>query len=94
MHYLVLEGIGLISQLITDNLESVVKLYLFNQPPEVIEMKTMYALKERLINLYAAALKYLLLARYYYEKGSWGSYLLKLVQNPTDTSSRKSWYES
>jgi len=63
---------GIVTQLIADNLELVVKLYFINQPPEIQQLKSIYTLRDKVIDMHAEVLKFLALAKYYYERGSWG----------------------
>jgi len=63
---------GTVTQLVADNLDLVVKLYFINQPPQIRYSKTISTLRNRLIDMDAAILKFLALTKYYYERGSWG----------------------
>jgi hypothetical protein len=66
---------GVVTQLITDNLDLVVKLYLINQPPQIRELKSIHILRDKIVEMDAGVLKFLALAKYYYENGSWGNRL-------------------
>jgi hypothetical protein len=61
-----------VSGLITETLETMIKLVFINQPPSIRDLKTVHYLEENMIKLYACTLHYLGLTNLYYKKGSWG----------------------
>ncbi len=61
-----------VSELITETLDTVIKLVFINQPPDISQLKTIQLLQDSMVSLYTSTLLYLGLANIYFNRGSWG----------------------
>jgi len=68
-----------VSSLITETLETMIKLVFINQPPSIRNLKTVHFLQDNMIKLYACILHYLGLTNLYYKKGAWGRASMSLA---------------
>jgi hypothetical protein len=68
-----------VSDLITETLDTIIKLVFINQPPSILNLKTVYLLQESMIKLYTCTLHYLGLTNMYYKKGTWGRASMSLA---------------